>query len=73
MNRKRKVLTVIGLVVFGVVMWGHIANNEQLRLTTLLSLGVFYAGFYALLGGQSKPHNWRRIIKWTGIMLLLWC
>jgi hypothetical protein len=69
MNGKRKTLTVIGLVVFGVIMWQHHANDEHIRLTSLLALGVFYAGLYALLGGESKPRNWRRIMRVTSLIV----
>jgi hypothetical protein len=68
MNRKRKVLTVAGLVAFAVIVWAHIANEDHIRLTTLLVFGAFYAGLYALMGGEDKPRNWRRIIKWTGMI-----
>ena len=67
MNRKRKVLTVAGLVAFAVIVWAHIANEDHIRLTTLLVLGAFYAGLYALMGGEDKPRNWRRIIKITAL------
>ena len=30
-------------------------------------LGAFYAGLYALMGGEDKPRNWRRIIKITAL------
>ena len=69
MNKKRKILTVAGMVVFGMIMWSHYTNDEHIRLTTLLAFGVFYAGLYALLGGESKPRNWRRIIKVTGLIV----
>jgi hypothetical protein len=69
MNKKRKILTVVGLVVLGVIIWLHAANEEHIRLTTLLVFGGFYAGLYALLGGESKPRNWRRIIKLSGMII----
>ena len=52
MNRKRKVLTVAGLVVFAVIV---VLNEDHIRLTTLLVFGSFYAGLYALLGGEDEP------------------
>lgn len=70
MNRKRKVLTIIGLIVLGVIAWAHFENHDHVRLTTLLVPGLFYAGLYAILGGPDKPRNWRRIIKITSLILI---
>jgi hypothetical protein len=71
MNRKRKVLTVAGLVAFAVIVWAHIANEDHIRLTTLLVFGAFYAGLYALMGGEDKPRNLRRIIKITSLIVII--
>ena len=70
MNRKRKVLTIIGLLVLAVIVWAHVENHDHVRLTTLLVPGLFYAGLYAILGGPDKPRNWRRIIKITSLILI---
>ena len=35
MNRKRKVLTVAGLVAFAVIVWAHIANEDHIEAHNL--------------------------------------
>jgi hypothetical protein len=60
MNKKRKILTVAGLIAFAVItahIWGENPKAVDFKRyihIEILTLGVLYAGLFALLGGESK-------------------
>ena len=83
MNKKRKILTLVALAVFGAIIFFHYYSFdpyltsypgiEDVRMPILV-LAVFYAGLFFLFGGKDaepvprRPRNWRRI-KVIGLIL----
>ena len=84
MNKKRKILTLVALAVFGVIIALHyvVISKPYVQdrpvienvAVPVFALAVFYAGLFFLFGGKDadpvprRPRNWRGI---SGVVLLL--
>jgi hypothetical protein len=79
MNKKRKILTVVALVVFGAIIWlnydGVTSLNASRRAAAkaglnmqLLILAGSYAGLFFLFGGKGAEPEPRRPRNWRRII-----
>ena len=79
MNKKRKILTLVALVVFGLIIFFHYYSFdtrtngftgyrgiEDVRMPIFV-LAVFYAGLFSLFGGKDAAPVPRRPRNWRRI------